>query len=967
MSYIRLPPTVSKVQAANRVQRIYLQQWQTTLSNYEKWCPQLKDQIKILSNIIQELSSSIKKQDELIQQRIQLQAALESPGLVSVGLVKITSDTQRIPDFICFPSLVENKTHQSQPRPHNRKINEVSSQSTPILNDPHGVLPVSLQDFHPLFHQETSSLTSLNSNAIQGTRVIDKNRATVSAAVLSVESPQNIQAAERLNFESLLQDPRPWSRIPRHLQAFPSIFEQLTKSQEPSITSSEWSNRFAPLYREYLEVLEEPMDSPFPASQESPRTVQEQTNIDGGQDAAMTESQLTQDRVIPNSHAASVDIDVLKHLIDVPLLDPSRMVEKVPTFAEAVQVIPKEVHKVRFECHINKFPKNTPKVERITHVLDVARRYDKSACLYPSGKEQHPPLSSAYEIKNARLHRYFQDKPGAQSPRYANSLYGFFVIGITGDVDDFELAMKDWAISQRHELVRQGVSSNSLIVGFLTQGSVTTNRDDCVNAIKATPQWVGAGCPDFSIKTSMLWGTGGSAAKVPALCLECDRTKIEPFVKMCEALFFGENISLPTMLREVLFFPSRSFAPNHPVRLTYINSQYDFISSERTITCEHLGDIYQQVRLKCDPSKRASLEDILLRLTGVSGPLFRSMDRTVDNKTFLKLDVTNLDAWAVRRSEVEEFLKHTVHPDDHNLVFRNATSTLAFSEPWAKFVNGRMSRNVLDVPSKESIEYVGRCTERLTTPQTCGLKKRAHASVSSGSNATITTSSSTASQRTHPIPTIDLTEDSKSASSPNHKVHVVEQRSFQHNASPISSIDGSATTPKGPPSPNTVRMQKLEDKVASHDTRLTDIQRTVTSLDEKIVTQHSETTFNFNKFSLMLNTINENILASATITTMEPAVPAQDVPEDMVDEYKEFLAGAGAFNPNEKRSHWNQVWKEDQAHRSHVQSRRIEYAESLRRDAEHYGETFDHYAAAYERYPSPPPIDYPDDTTFMDD
>jgi len=233
-------------------------------------------------------------------------------------------------------------------------------------------------------------------------------------------------------------------------------------------------------------------------------------------------------------------------------------------------------------------------LDRILSVFDVARRFDKSVCLCPSGKEPNSVLYGPKDIKHSRLHRYFQDKPGAQNGKNANNLYGFIVFGITGEVDDFELAMRDWAIGQRHELVRHGVASNSLIAGFLVQISVTVNREECMKAIKNTPEWIVAGQPDFSIKISTLWSTGGAGTKVPALCFECDRTMLDPFVRMCEALFYGDNVTLPTAIRACVFFPSRSFAPNHQVRLTYITSQQEFLSNERT---RHLSDSSLALRL----------------------------------------------------------------------------------------------------------------------------------------------------------------------------------------------------------------------------------------------------------------------------------------------------------------------------------------------------------------------------------
>jgi len=112
-----------------------------------------------------------------------------------------------------------------------------------------------------------------------------------------------------------------------------------------------------------------------------------------------------------------VTMDYLRSLLDVPLLDPSRLQKTPSKFPEVVQVVPEGFHKIRFEINAE-FPKNTPKIDRILSIFDVARRYDKSVCLCPSGKEPHPVLYTPTDIKQSRFHRYFQDKPGAKSTRH---------------------------------------------------------------------------------------------------------------------------------------------------------------------------------------------------------------------------------------------------------------------------------------------------------------------------------------------------------------------------------------------------------------------------------------------------------------------------------------------------------------------------------------------------------------------
>ena len=108
----------------------------------------------------------------------------------------------------------------------------------------------------------------------------------------------------------------------------------------------------------------------------------------------------------------------------------------------------------------------------------------------------------------------------------------------------------------------------------------------------------------------------------------------------------------------------------------------------------------------------------------------------------------------------------------------------------------------------------------------------------------------------------------------------------------------------------------------------------------------------------MLTSINETILNSMT--------PRGNSNKDEMTDIQAELDLA-AYNPNEERSKWNNIWKQDVAHRDFVESRRNEYSEELRLEAESKGHHYDYYAVAYERFPSPPPIEYPDDITFMDD
>ena len=75
----------------------------------------------------------------------------------------------------------------------------------------------------------------------------------------------------------------------------------------------------------------------------------------------------------------------------------------------------------------------------------------------------------------------------------------------------------------------------------------------------------------------------------------------------------------------------------------------------------------------------------------------------------------------------------------------------------------------------------------------------------------------------------------------------------------------------------------------------------------------------------------------------------------------------GAYNPIQHSHDWNEEWRRYQAHKSHIDSKRAEWAERLNKEAASKGEEYDYYAAACERYPSPPPVPFPDDITYEDD
>ena len=995
--YVCVPPTVVQACADNQIQRARLKKWQRELEQYTSLCPQLQEPIRNLRNLLEVLNRQISTQETLIQQRIQLQATLahydftsrkecesglSSPALLSLQIPPLENKATRAPIRL-------HTRPTTRLRPRALEINEKALHPTLQQRKPSNSTLVltshsTTQNRYgsktygtgrePCFSLQDSTGLGSPLSSIPFPRLHDKNKPHQSSNIASqvldtcdARQRQRQQCLTRIRQNlgrSNSQESEQWSPVPAHLKGFPSIFEQLIKLKTPRISSETWKNRFAPLYSEFREdidsIMETVVDNNMITQRDSPPEDMPMESPDPSP---------TQNK----DPTYKVTMDVLRDLVPVSELDTSSLQVPPATYAAAIQVAPQGFEKIRFECHIGRFSRDSNRTERILSLFEIAKRYDKNVCLCPSGKEPHPVLYSPRDIKQSRIYRYFQDKPGAQKPKYANSLYGYVVFGVTGDVEDFVAAMKDWAVSNRHELIRHGVQSTSVIAGFITHASLTLNRDDAVAAIKKTEEWVRAGCPEFSLQVRTLWSAGGADAKVPAICCDCERDKLAEFVQMCETLFFGENLSLPASLREVYFFNSRSFPAASPTRRTYIAEQRDFLASDRTVTVGGLGDVYQDVRLRSDPQYSSTIEDVIMLMRGTSGPLFRSMDRTVDGKVFLKLEDTNLSAWAVRQGQLADHLRTIVHPDDLSLVFREDSQELSFSDPWIKFKDGQMARNVVDMPSRASLEYVDRCKAKFATAGVVpgsAVKKRAHSNVSSdGTATTYSTTSTNATPRFHTTPPqdanlapIDLTRDERQAgSSPSHKVHVVEQRTYQGGDSPLSSIAGSMSPTPTAVSPKTARMQKLEQKVAAHDVKLTAIQSSVAEIDSKIDDQSKKTAFHFDRFEEMLSHIHGTIVAGISQT---PAKEVDVSPESMQEGPHD---DDGAYNPIQSSHEWNETWRRDQAHRGFIATQRDEYAEQLRKEAAAQGRIYDYYAVAYERYPSPPPIQYPDDITYTDD
>ena len=413
MSYVRIPSTVSKIQAENRLQREFLQKCEQQFLKYQQWCPQLIGPLDELRRVMYALTRNIDIQDALIQQRIRIQASLIHPELGNAtAYYPSNAETfTRIPDNIWLPSLNENKT------PMRLKYAQAQRQTT-VYTTTDARLP----------HQSPSTGSKFlchKTSLVASTR---GDRRNTTSNLCSTRPQKAERFSQSLKAGTCLSTP--WRLIPSHLRAYPSLFEQLINQRKPVPTPIEWQNRFAPLFTEYHDN-EFDTDSTI----ELPTMMYSQV-VQGGTDHnPMTDAENMAGPNFPPSQPVehdepTVPMDMLRHMLDVPALDTTSLQDTSSQYAEVVQVVPQCIHKVPFEVNI-KFPKNTQKVDRILSVFEVARRFDKSVCLCPSGKEPNSFLYGPKDIKYSRLHRYFQDKPGAQNGKNANNLYGFIVFGIT--------------------------------------------------------------------------------------------------------------------------------------------------------------------------------------------------------------------------------------------------------------------------------------------------------------------------------------------------------------------------------------------------------------------------------------------------------------------------------------------------------------------------------------------------------
>ena len=727
-----------------------------------------------------------------------------------------------------------------------------------------------------------------------------------------------------------------WLPIPERLKAFPSIFEQIHNSHKLlSIEGKQSSNYFAPL-EPYLNDMsnEDLIDLARIARTDINN---EMVDVQEDEGCRQPTSENTQQSTVVT--AGVDDLDQILGLAQIPI---EEVQLSPPVSAHLTKSSPFAITKVTMDITMRNCSKNQDKNERVVKLWSVAKKFDKQVVLCPIVNEPLPVLRNDNEIRTCLLYQYFQDRVPARKQQ-VSYLQGFVTFGITIEENEFLAAMKDWAISYGHDVARTDKTSTTVVAGFLTHMSITTNKTVAEDQLKRTRTYSLLGKPRIYLRVSTVYGKSinGGPDRAPAWCVECAREDIDTVVKLCETVFTGNNKQLASCIRRAVYLPTRSLPVGHPTRQSYIVSQLAYLNSELTVTCHGLADIYNMVRLRQDPTIQTSLEDVLMSVPAVTGKLFRNIDVAVADgtKAFLKLDEINMPSWLHRRNELSLLIQSIILPEDHCRAFSTDDKTLTFSDPWRKIKDGKPSRNVFDIPNASSLAYAESMLKKLPSYEVTvpAVKKRMHSGRKSGSSN---------------LQEVDLTGEDTSVSSPNHKVQVVEQRAGTRQISSETEIlmqQSAHTAPKS-------RLELLEDVVADHGQQLVEIKTSVTNLDGKIHRNHEETKFAFQDFRSVLLEIKGAMNGNAdtpkgSIVQADGGSPAS-----------EHTGISECYNPITEKVMWqNKITAHESALRA-ARTNRAAYEQVLAREGS--DGAIDYRQVAYQRYPSPVMEDVPDDLTL---
>jgi len=739
-----------------------------------------------------------------------------------------------------------------------------------------------------------------------------------------------------------------WLPIPRRLKAFPSVAQQLQTSHK-SEQSNKSSNYFDPLHPgdeaiAQNNMSEDPTDLARAVSADiggtEPMNV---TEVHTGSEQVPQPIGLSQGygsypRVSPSA-VVTAGIEDLEILLGLAQLPPELAQMSPPDYSRLPTSSPKAIKHVKLEVSIGGFTKHYAKTERIVKLWSIAKRFDKNVVLCPIVSEPLPVLRSDNEIRSCLLFQYFQDKYSGKRQHHS-IISGYLTFGITVEEQDFLAAMKDWAASHNHEVNRTDRSAMTVSAGFIIRMPLTACKPDAENGIKSTPEYERAGRPELYIRVSTVYGkqSDSSTDKAPAWCVECNREDLDTVINLCQSILTGKNPRLPSSMRGSFFLPIRSLPIDHPARRSYIAGQLAFLRSELTVTCRGLQDPSNMVRLRTDTTIQTTVEDLLLSITAVDGKLFRSVDRISpdDPKILLTMDESNLTAWTYRQKTLADMLKALVFEEDHCRVFRTRQAALGFSDPWRKYRDGHIKKNVMDIPSAISIAYAEEVMQKLPDFGTVQpfLKKRMHGSVATG----------TAKDA------IDLTvEGATPVSSPSHKVQVVEQRA-QSFGPPATVVQGTSTVSST--TQEDARFVAIESVVSEHGVKLNELQSGMVELNDKINANHGETRSAFSDFHSLLQEIKNTVQKG-------PEHGLGDDPEDMWND-----ADGGCYNPFAAKAALEYNLRQYQRALHVARASRAELEQQL--VVENAGGTAVDYAkVAYERFPSPElPADCNDDMTL---
>jgi len=430
-----------------------------------------------------------------------------------------------------------------------------------------------------------------------------------------------------------------WLPIPPRLRAYPSYYEQLRRAHNPKpVNQTQNANYFEPLCTILFEHLLEMSDEELI---DLTRVARSDINNEMEQPGTPPDAGLHYFSSTQKSTVVTAGVDDLDQILGLPQIPLDAVQLSPPPYGQMSTSSPLAIKHVRLEITMRNCAKHMGINERLVKFWSICKKFDNQVVVCPISNELLPALRNDGEIRSCFLNKYFHSRMPARK-QHPSVLQGMIILGITTDEKDFVAALKDWVNSYGHEIVRTDRAMSSVVVGFLINMPLNTNKTVAENSIKSTREYRLLGKPDLYLRLSKVYGKSshGGPDAAPAWCVECAKDDLDAVVKLCETIFTGSNNMLPSCLRAACYLPTKSIPVGHPARQSYIRGQLAFLSSELTVTCHGLQDIYNMVRLQKDPTIQTTVEDVLMSIPAVNGKLFRSADMTAteETKVFLRFD-----------------------------------------------------------------------------------------------------------------------------------------------------------------------------------------------------------------------------------------------------------------------------------------------------------------------------------------